>query len=366
MRKELVIAALKNTTSKIAGSIWNHLNVLGVQDDDINVLLPSIRDKIDELTAVSTQNKDIISAVKDFIDTEMGRLNLTLLQDPQQVIHKIENGKSSIDALARLLARDLNAITPCVAVTIHNNKLIISFNSSIDTDTTDDKIKQLLLKKMTEVRFFLNNALRLEGKVKAIAELVAKTTTNKNVAADLISLLNSVGEVDKKSILSGENRAVILGDVTPKIILPTKYDDERNANGKYHAEQLLALYLFVNTEDDIKNQQYYIGISKLCCFACEKVLTQLGIEHLGTHGVTFPGVVDIVTGMKAVYPVTTKLLTKNDVPESKEIASLRSGNAPYNIHTISSVLGFFAIKAASPASDNTDVEEMKAIHCVHA
>lgn len=250
MNIEMFRVKFNGIPAALVRSIWVFMENMGIDDADVDLLTPAIQDRFDELKSKKQSNEAIKSNLKTLIESEVKRLNLTLLKHPVSVINPVTEEQLMLDSLATYLAEGEESV-PCFAVTIHNSKLVIAFNSPLDEQKNYGDVKLIVEKKLAATKF---------------------------------------------------------AALTPVVIFPNQYDDERNADGKYHAEQLLALYLFLNTDKDVKDEKHYIGISKLCCAACEKVLSNMGILHRGAHGMTFPRVIDIQTGMRARYAERTKLI----------------------------------------------------------
>lgn len=239
------------------------------------------------------------------------------LQAVMRVDERMANQRRR-DSLARLLAPS-NYFTPCIAVTMHNSELYVATNTYRSKDSSP--LAQALNHKIRTVRAFLTELATMvpdqtsEQKANVENILIPNLSRSAEAAArtllqqgekpsdvDMARLEKDLRKLGKHFLLglctdgrlgfTNEERTALV-DSMPRVIIPAAAGFDSN-----HAEQVLA------DRFKLHPVKPYLGISKLCCKTCDKVVRDLGFEARGTHGKSFPNVHDVTTGQVAVYEKT--------------------------------------------------------------
>lgn len=248
-----------------------------------------------------------------------------------------------MDSLARLLApREI--FTPCIATAIDGAELIVASNPPKGMTTAAD-ISRMVGHKLKCVRQFLDSLLHSVEKdllveveidnikFTALGEQMASETIDQITSRDFGGWANVTAANPKhdrntpkghlKNALLKLGRDVLLGVYTdgkvgftieertallsnPEKILIPRYDVKK---GTEHAEQLISLHLQRKRSSGASSavEKTYIGISKLCCQACARVLKNNPLVQVrGESGVGFPNVYDVQTKKRASFIETKR------------------------------------------------------------
>ena len=177
--------------------------------------------------AVAKSSEEVYDIIQCGIDVNIEAVLLTVLSFNRDIIHTLNRSTSS-------LANILETMPAKLVAAKKKNKLLNFFQDNAITISIEIKNT---LKEMKDEKF---------------------TKGLKRLIQDIFKL-NLIGYGGVKKIIYVEN-------------------DE-----KLHAELALAEKLKTN-----KNAIQYIGVSKLCCYICDEILTnKWQIDHRGTHGTLY-------------------------------------------------------------------------------
>lgn len=322
----------------------DYIRFKGISDEDI------VNHVVPQIIQWEIEGSYSKKSVNDFLEVR----SISILPDP--VRHEIDKsvGQRRMDSLSRLLSID-NHISPCVAVTCYDGKLIVSSNSPMGK--TKDELGDYFNKKLHIIRRFLSrlakdanidegsgDTVKIEFSVlaqilveRAVSELVKEENggvgdivpsgahrhpNRNNIKQHLRVALLKLGQSyllglytqGKRGLSQQELQA--FSDTTDVIMVtPVK---EVLGDQQLHAEQAILYYLrhFTDFETD-STQTVNIGISKLCCAACLNVLSKAEkIAFRGTHGMPFPNVYDIDTD--SVYHAPATKMGREACPSDSE------------------------------------------------
>jgi hypothetical protein len=192
------------------------------------------------------------------------------------------------DALARMLNLDDKNACTAISLDLDKETLYIAYN----TGFTHQNQK----KNITTAINFLSDYAQLFGYV------IINNADTKKLVSDLAKTAKQNDDTllqDFIRVINEKKHAQIYNsylELTPNyqhlffcqlqdslktyhFLQSVKINPEFVDNKKAHAELAIA---------DKKID--YIGISKLCCYLCDIVLTELNIDHRGTHGVLYGGI----------------------------------------------------------------------------
>lgn len=252
---------------------------------------------------------------------------------PEPVRHEIDKSvvQRRMDSLARLLSIRVS-ISPCVAVACYEGQLIVSSNSPIGK--TQDELRDYFNRKLRIIHGFLGrlaldtppqaesiDTVKIEFSIlatilaeKAVDELIKdenggvgavlpsrehrkphRNTVEQHLRIALLKLgqsyLLGLYSQGKRGLNSQEIQA-FSNDAEIIMVFPIQ---EALGEQQLHAEQAI-LYYLKHSNALAGEATIHIGISKLCCLACNHVLERSAgkIAFRGTHGMSFPKVYDIV------------------------------------------------------------------------
>ncbi|KTC68924.1 hypothetical protein Lbir_2457 [Legionella birminghamensis] len=384
-------AGSTNTLSKGTAKAFAHyISGLGVSDETIsNLIIPRLVTHIAGLkTAVNKFE------YKPFINTLIADAHIVVAQAPQRARKDVSLAQRRIDSLSRILAVQ-DSISPCSAVLLHEGKFVISSNFPRIEGANEEEMVENFHKMMSDRVGILQQFIRtieanhsevhiqpakdfqsdksesdeyeivFNMKAHALAALTARQLGGEQVGGHG----NVLPEHKSKYVSPREHLQNALLKVASAYLLAKYYDtyagftkEQANAlmspnfvllvrskelgKGNWHAEQLQADYLLENHL--LKGQPIHIGISKLCCQACDTVLSHYkDIQYRGTHGVNFPGVYDMVN--EDVHRgVVTKMSTHLCASDSDSEVDLSSSN-----HSLTSSVEL------SVSSDSLMIEPVK-------
>lgn len=333
LQKILEAERLKNNIKSkelMSKSTMKSITYKGISDKD---LFDKVIPKIIDLELNGQYSKEKIIA---FVEA-----NIEIL--PAPVRHIIDSSAElrRMDSLSRLLSLD-SKYTPCVAVAFYNGKLIVSSNTP--SNASEEFVIDCLTNKMVIIQDFLKQLiadipvgsmqdiekiqfthqakiLAIEAILKlqhddigGVGDVVPPTRRHPNRIITTTHLQNALLKLGQNCLLgiftSGSKgfNSLELSALFNKFITIVLPNSEQLLGVQLHAEQAIVCYL--NEFEEFQNgseEQVRIGISKLCCQACHKVLNSDNkTTHRGTHGVNFPNVYDSGTG--ALYKgIPTKI-----------------------------------------------------------
>lgn len=302
-----------------------------------------LRHSLDE-TACNEVSKKVINddALGCYSEENLRKFIQSILPAPVRVEYPVVTAKQRrMDSLARLLApREI--FTPCIATAIDEGELIIASNPPKGMTTADD-ISHMVGHKLKCVRQFLESLVHSAEKNLLVAEEIdnikftalgeqrASETIDQIISRDFGGYANVTAANPKhdrntpkghlKNALLKLGQDVLLGVYTdgrvgftieertallsnPEKILIPRYDVKK---GTEHAEQVISLHLQRKRSSSASSavEKTYIGISKLCCQACARVLKNNPlVQFRGESGVGFPNVYDVQTKKCASFVKT--------------------------------------------------------------
>ncbi|MCE3044048.1 nucleic acid/nucleotide deaminase domain-containing protein [Legionella sp. 16cNR16C] len=336
-----------NISNSKAKGIAHYLTETGVEDSDIiHKIVPAIIDQLALTPAVT--NKFPHAA---FLDQFIRDNHIAVPPEPLRTSKSAVKAQRRVDSLSRLMAVP-DTISPCVAVVLHEGKFVIASNfpriAGTDEAETISKFTKLMVRRLQIVQDFIKKmeADFLAGsKFEASEDIDMFLTDDESLAAEELKIaFNAKGlalaalavralgkddaggyatvvpERNKKCESQREHLQKALLKLASSYFLAKYYGktdtglsvEQANAltsgnyevlvrsdsigKGNWHAEQLIVDYLRQNNSIN-PEEPVHIGISKLCCQACDSVLSEFkGIEYRGSHGVSFPGVHNMLTG----------------------------------------------------------------------
>ncbi|MDF1797235.1 MAG: hypothetical protein P1U63_11935 [Coxiellaceae bacterium] len=243
------------------------------------------------------------------------------IEHPVRTIYHENKRIRRMDSLAKLLAPNEEA-SPCIAVAITTDGIVISSNrtrksaeynrKSIHTivhkklrilrelfaayeSTTDNGIKERLLQNAADDLITTGGTCSLN-----VADKTKRRHQHYKQKDNLVSILRKVtlsalSPASDESGFSNSNKRMLTA-ANPCIFIYPNEAYERKLDGSLHAEQLLVNHIEARGRHDKFSEPLPIGITKLACTDCDHVLkSKPYIAYRGSHGMTFPGVVDTIT-----------------------------------------------------------------------
>jgi len=328
----ILVASQTKTNKAILRSAWNYLQSRGIRDEDFqNKLFYPLVDFLKVNALNYPKNNDFKDAIKKFIDAQIVHENIVLLKDPIRVHLTDPKNKQHrrLDALARILSPNESECA-CIAIAIINGQIVISHNTPTLSIISPEQLCENIEEKFTKIQeFLIQGILLLQQKSLLLKDHIARATNT------LMSLSHSTGMLPKDKQKQGRNKiedyinsslAKLLRSVfnaheidgltisqrqallstNPIIFLSPNENIELRNSASLHAEQLISKY--ISELESKPTDKIYVGISKLCCASCRDVLNKNpAVQYRGTHGVTFPRVMDVNTEVAAEHPEYTKL-----------------------------------------------------------
>ncbi|MCW8450546.1 nucleic acid/nucleotide deaminase domain-containing protein [Legionella quinlivanii] len=336
-----------NISNSKAKGIAHYLTETGVEDNDIvNKIVPAIINQL-ALTPAATNKFPHANFIDQFIRDN----HIAVPPEPQRTSKNAVKAQRRVDSLSRLMAVH-DTISPCVAVVLHEGKLVIASNfpriTATDEADTISKFTKIMDRRLHIVQDFIKKMeadFLADSKFEVSDDIDILLTDGESLADEKLNIafnakglalaalaVRALGQEDaggyatvvpernKKCESQREHLQRALLKLASSYFL-TKYYGIANTGlsieqakaltsgnyellvrsdsigkGNWHAEQLIVDYLRQNNA--IKPEEpVHIGISKLCCQACDSVLSEFkGIEYRGSHGVSFPGVHNMLTG----------------------------------------------------------------------
>ncbi|WP_133138704.1 nucleic acid/nucleotide deaminase domain-containing protein [Legionella genomosp. 1] len=336
-----------NISNSKAKGIAHYLTETGVEDNDIiHKIVPAL---IDQLALIPAATNKFPHAA--FLDQFIRDNQIAVPPEPLRISKSAVKAQRRVDSLSRLMAVQ-DTISPCVAVVLHEGKFVIASNfprieATGEADTIS-KFTKLMERRLNIVQDFIKKMeadFLADSKSEASEDIDMFLTDAESLAAEELSIaFNAKGlalaalavralgkddaggyatvvpELNKKCESQREHLQRALLKLASSYFLAKYYGktdtglsvEQANAltsgnyellvrsdsigKGNWHAEQLIVDYLLQNNSIN-PEEPVHIGISKLCCQACDSVLSEFkGIEYRGSHGVSFPGVHNMLTG----------------------------------------------------------------------
>ncbi|MDF1654532.1 MAG: hypothetical protein P1U34_05415 [Coxiellaceae bacterium] len=247
------------------------------------------------------------------------------LERPERTIHRSDKRIRRLDHLAKLLAPN-EEISPCLAVAITARGIIVSSNrtrrpSEYKKSTIHSFVENRLhilrelfyayydCKDATIRESLLQQAARDLEATGGICNLTVSDTkkrrhpTHKQLD-NLVSILRKVTlSVLKESEATAgftDVEKYILSSAKPAIFLYPDEIYEKEVGGSLHAEQVLVHFIEADGAHEYFYEPLPIGITKLACSDCDRILrAKPYIAFRGSHGMSYPGVVDTNTSAVA-------------------------------------------------------------------
>lgn len=268
---------------------------------------------------LTVEKSAIQASFKDFFSTYL------TAEDQRQQID--DRPIRRLDSLSRIFALT-PSVSVCSAVAFHQGQLLISAN--VSNQDSQQQIRQIFVKRtqlLQDLILEIRQKVQSETVDQAFLEYLDQRSTdyaNKMMEAGLVSLpLSRLQQDISKFVhamtLDQHTFSQTIKDIwltkplTTTIMLPAeekiagikhvkltiKDSVESNLNSltmpnsyapanlsNFHAEQMLGHYVFRIKSDSTYNSSnpLQIGISKLCCHTCHRVLQMYPVKVRGTHG----------------------------------------------------------------------------------
>lgn len=301
---------------------------MGISDHDIRTHIIGSIISFYEYHCVGKEGIDIKTiklAWKEQLKRDIVEKSIILLSEPLRTTKDNSKKQRRLDSIARLIALP-DDITPCFALTIFDNQLVIALNTPSLGYT--EPLDTLILARVSLLRDFFrrmssNDFNEASSKIEA-KKLIDQINDNGGMCSSLAikeqrkstrqTLKDALVEAALKVALSlrttdvfsqVEQLIFLEGDVT--ILFPNT-DLEILLRGSVHAEQLLKQYVLKHIGDRV--QDVHIGISKLSCVDCDRVLSRHSFfKYRGSHGIVFSQVIDVEEKKIVTHLTKTKMIS---------------------------------------------------------
>jgi hypothetical protein len=296
---------------------------MGISDNDIRAYMIDSMLSFYEKHCVGKEHIDIKtlkSSWKEQLEQAIVEKSILLLSEPLKTSKNNSKKQRRLDSIARLIALP-DEITPCFAVTLFDNQLVIALNTpSLDHTQPIDKLiinrvgalrdffRQMISNELNEATSKLQAKKLIDiinnngGMCSSLAKKEQRKPSRKTLKDALVEAALKVAlSLRTMDVFSEEEKLVLLdGEVT--ILLPNT-DLEILLRGSVHAEQLIKQYVLKHLGD--RDDDVHIGISKLSCVDCDRVLSRHSFfKYRGSHGIIFSQVIDLEE--KNIFPHLTK------------------------------------------------------------
>ncbi len=275
-----------------------------------------------------------------------------------------------LDSLARICSLS-NALSVCSAVAFHDGELIVSAN--VSKQGSQQEIKEILVERAISLQqliielnsLYMHHDIDFEYKLTNMSKIFVNdifeggctSMPRSRIQEDVEKFITAIIGNDN-IFTSSEKQNWLSKNLRYKIILPNKLSSREfdiQSSGSlldlsfalpkakavqpqvknYHAEQLLAYYVFKLKHDYNIDSPFKIGVSKLCCRACEAVFISKAIKTRGGHGNSYSDVENVFAHNKKIKFKTpdhkSRPTNAFNSPKGTHLEKLRRSKALFSV-----------------------------------